>query len=206
MTDTEKLKKKSGAPALDLDVTPAKITTRSNVLQLAESLIHTAPTEDEGTCEQMVTITVGRPKELEYFRIHPTLHGDVSLLKVNEGMRTEIYAVAPNMVPHVDGVKRYTVFFGVTLGGSSLLWPVSATSKDGYSRSARQIAIDAMTSWCRIVSDPGNGAYRKRAATKLKDEPTFPENTTLAELLVLGFGDGHIIDSEDHPIMKRMWL
>jgi hypothetical protein len=175
-------------------------------MDLAASLIHNGGADLEETRDQIITLPVGRPSLVDYFRIHPTLHGDVSLLKIKGTFVEELYPVVPQMIPLVDNVKRYTLFFGVMRDGSSFLWPISATGKDGYSRSARQIALDAMKSWCRIVPDHSNSTYNKRVALHCSEEPVWHEDKNFTELLVMAFGDGRIIDSEDHPIVKRMWL
>ncbi|WP_433971938.1 hypothetical protein [Tunturiibacter lichenicola] len=198
--------KKSGPDAPDLGVTQTSVPTRSGLMDLAASLIHTGAVDLEETRDEIISLPVGRPSLVDYFRIHPTLHGDVSLLKIKGTFGDELYAVAPQMISSVDNVKRYTLFFGVTREGSSFLWPISATGKDGYSRSARQIALDAMKSWCRIVPDHASSTYKKRVAQHCNEEPVWQGDKTFTELLVLAFGDGRIIDSEDHPIVKRMWL
>jgi hypothetical protein len=178
----------------------------SKALELASSLIDSSGTGGDVTCDELVSLPVDRPGKTQFFRIHPTLHADVNILKVDGINGTEKYAVVPSMVKSLDNVGLFTLFFGVHRDGSYFLWPVSATSSDGYSRSARQIAIAAIQQWCRLVSNRATSVYIKRVAPQCEDVPVWPEEKTFADLLVLAFGDGHIIDTPEHPIVKEMWL
>jgi hypothetical protein len=109
------------------------------------------------------------------------------------------------MVSKMDGVKRYTLFYGVHRDGARFLWAVSAVSTDLWSRTARQIAIKAMKEWTRLVSDPVKGKYIGRTFPGLDEVPDFGPDKTLEELWVEAFGDGHIIDSTDHPIYQELF-
>jgi hypothetical protein len=46
----------------------------------------------------------------------------------------------------------------------------------------------------------------KRVANNFNDDAQFPANKTFEELLSLAFGDGRIIDTADHHIVKEHWL
>jgi hypothetical protein len=188
-------------------ITPSQPTasSHSKVLELASSLIDTSGTGADVTCDEMVSLPVMRPSKSQFFRIHPELHNDVNLLKVDGLNGTESYAVQPGMIKSLDNVQLYTLFFGVHRDGSYFLWAISTTSMDGWSRSARQIAIAAMQQWCRLVPNRATSTYLKRAAPLCGDDPVWPKDKSFAELLVLAFGDGRIIDSTDHPVAKEMW-
>jgi hypothetical protein len=187
-------------------VVPAQSSTPSSskALELASSLIETGA-GGEVTRDEMASLPVDKPSKTQFFRIHPNLYADVNVLKVEGINGTERYAVVPSMVKSLDGVSLCTLFFGVHRDGSYFLWPVNATSPDGYSRSARQIAVAAMKQWCRLVSNRAASVYINRVAPNCTDIPVWPEDKTFTDLLVLAFGDGHIIDSPDHPIVKEMW-
>lgn len=201
----ESQKSEGNVPSL---VVPAQSLTPSSsrALELASSLIDTTGTGGDVTCDEIVSLPVDRPGRTQFFRIHPQLHADVNILKVDGINGTEKYAVVPAMVKSLDNVGLYTLFFGVHRDGSYFLWPVSATSSDGYSRSARQIAVAAMQQWCRLVSNRATSVYIKRVAPHCEDIPVWPDEKTFADLLVLAFGDGHIIDTPEHPVVKEMWL
>jgi hypothetical protein len=181
-------------------------TSCSKILDLASSLIQTTGSDGGATVEQMVSLPVTKPNKTQFFRIHPTLHADVSIVKIEGMSGTEVYAVVPGLVKALDNVQLNTLFFGVQRDGSHFLWPVNATSPDGWSRSARQIAVAAIQHWCRLAPNRATSSYMNRMALNCQDTPDWPEEKTFTDLLVLAFGDGHIIDSMDHPVVKEMWL
>lgn len=187
---------------------PMPTSRKSKALELAEGLLNTGVDAMDDVQEHLVSLPVDKPNTSQFFRVHPDLHADIYLLKQKQpgSYKEEKYAVMPDLVENVDNVRLYTLFFGVHRDGSYFLWPVSASSADGYTRSARQIAIKAMKQWCRIVSQPTTANYTSRIARNCTDEPVWPEDKTIAELIALAFGDGHIIDSMDHPVVKEMWL
>ena len=199
----ETQKAEGNVPSL---VVPAQslMPSSSKALELASSLIDTGA-GGEVTRDEMASLPVDKPCKTHFFRIHPNLHADVNVLKVEGINGTERYAVVPSMVKSLDGVSLNTLFFGVHRDGSYFLWPVNATSSDGYSRSARQIAVGAMKQWCRLVSNRAASVYINRVAPNCTDIPVWPEDKTFTDLLVLAFGDGHIIDSPEHPVVKEMW-
>ena len=180
--------------------------TQSKALELASLLLDNTGTGTDVTRDEMANLPVMRPSKTQFFRIHPDLHGDVNLLKVDGLNGTEIYAVVPGMVAQLDNVQLYTLFFGVHRDGSYFMWAISATSADGWSRSARQIAVAAMDQWCRLVPNRATSNYIKRVAPQCEDVPVWPEDKTFTDLLALAFGDGRITDSTDHPVVNEMWL
>ena len=120
---------------------------------------------------------MGRPSKVMPFRIHPTLVCDVTLY-VKPGVQREYYVVARDMERLIDGAGRYTVFLGVHKDGSRFLWPISATSSDNYSKSARQIAVKAMHEWTRLVPDRAKGSYIGRFFPKLAKVPEWGRTGT----------------------------
>jgi hypothetical protein len=180
--------------------------SQSKTLQLAESLIDTSGMGEGATVEELVRLPVDKPNKSQFFRVHPDLLADVNLLKIDGPNWREIYAVTPNVVKNLDNVSLYTLFFGVHRDGSYFLWPISATSSDNWSRSARQIAISAMRQWCRLVPSRATSTYMKRVAPGCEEIPVWPEGKTFPDLLVLAFDDGHIIDSLEHPVAREQWL
>jgi len=179
---------------------------KSKALALAAGLIDQSRNAGDVAVDELVSLPVRKPNKGQFFRIHPTLHADVNLFKIESSSGTETYAVYPDMVGMLDGIQLYTLFLGIHRDGSCFLWPISATSSDGWSRSGRQIAIAAMEKWVRLVADRSANTYMKRVANNFNDDAQFPANKTFEELLSLAFGDGRIIDTADHHIVKEHWL
>jgi hypothetical protein len=153
-----------------------------------------------------VTLPVQRPNKAKFFRIHPTLHADISIYKIKEGSKGgEIFAVYPKMVSRIEGCSLFTLFLGSHKDGSLFLWPVNAVSSDNWSKSSRQIAIAAMKVWCRLVTDQNAGLFVKREAKSITDEPVFPTDKTFIELLTLAFDPDHIVANESHRLVQELW-
>src|ERR1039457_3356418 len=117
----ETQKSEGNVPSL---VVPAQSLTPSSskALELASSLIDTGA-GGEVTRDEMASLPVDKPCKTQFFRIHPNLHADVNVLKVEGINGTERYAVVPSMVKSLDGVSLNTLFFGVHRDGSYFLWP-----------------------------------------------------------------------------------
>ena len=128
-------------------------------------------------------------------------------LYVKPGVQREYYVVARDMERLIDGAGRYTVFFGVHRDGSRFLWPISATSQDNYSKSARQIAVKAMHEWTRLVAERAKGSYTGRffRGKLAKVVPEWGQPTTFTKLLAEAVGSEGIILSKDHPVYRELW-
>jgi hypothetical protein len=113
-----------GTPSLVIATNHCPVS-ESKALQLASSLLDSTGTGTDVTRDEMANLPVMRPSKTQFFRIHPRLHGDVNLLKVDGLNGTEIYAVVPGMVRDLDNVQLYTLFFGVHRDGSYFMWAIS---------------------------------------------------------------------------------
>src|ERR1035437_5510715 len=133
----ETQKSEGNIPSL---VVPAQslAPSSSKALELASSLIDTGA-GGEITRDEMASLPVDKPSKTQFFRINPNLYADVNILKVDGINGTERYAVVPSMVKSLDGVSLCTLFFGVHRDGSYFLWPVNATSSDGYRSEERRV-------------------------------------------------------------------
>jgi len=60
----------------------------------------------------------------------------------------------------------------------------------------------AMERWVRVASDMSVGAYQAYEATGDLPEPEWPEHS-FEEIVTIAF-KGKIIDSSDHPIVRRL--
>ena len=67
---------------------------------------------------------------------------------------------------------------------------------------ARDAAAEAQNRWIRLVPDSAAGFYRVLAALGDLDPPTWPK-LSMQQILEIAF-QGRIIDSPDHPIVRRL--
>ena len=175
---------------------------KSRAVIMAEEMVMTKA-DSVATRDEAVSLSCGKPPKGQFFRVHPTMHVDVRILKRKVGMKEEPYLVLKSVAGKLDYVTPHTVFLCVTLDGVPFLWLIS-TGDDGYSTSGRKIAADGMEVWLRLVSNTKAGNYHKRVLTKEKQAPDFQglDKKEFVELLSMAFGEDHIISNTDHPIAQ----
>ena len=95
----------------------------------------------------------------------------------------------------------------VSRQGNVFLWPVPLPSSDGrelaWHTTAREAATRAETAWIRLMANLGAGAYDIYEAPASIGDAFWPEHS-LQELLRVAFGNGRLIDSLDHPVIKQL--
>ena len=203
----EEVKKAEETARLEDSTLPSSaVSDPSNIEATLEGILKDQSFADEDVSYDVEPLVMGRPSKVMPFRIHPTLFRDVTLY-VKPGVQREYYVVARDMERLIDGAGRYTVFFGVHKDGSRFLWPISATSSDNYSKSARQIAVKAMREWTRLVADRAKGSYTGRffGGKLAKVVPEWGQPTTFTKLLAEADGSEGIITSKDHPVYRELW-
>ena len=86
------------------------------------------------------------------------------------------------------------------------MWPVALPDEGGrrnaWAETAREACELAKTAWVRLAADMSLGAYRIYEAEGQLSGPVWPDKP-FPELLKLAFKD-RIIDSGDHPVVKRL--
>jgi len=189
----------------DLTLPSSAVSAPSDIEATIARILNHQSLADEVVSYDVEQLVMGRPRKAMPFQIHPTLCRDVTLY-VKPGVLKEYYVVARNMERWIDGAGRYTIFFGVYRDGSRFLWPISATSQDNYSKSARQIAVKAMHEWTRLLPDRARGCYTGRFFPNLaKVVPEWGQPTTFTKLLAEAVGSEGIIMSKDHPVYRDLW-
>lgn len=119
----------------------------------------------------------------------------------------EAFFVTPTMRDALVGEIK-PVILAVTINRQSILslWPLKLPNDDmrynAWSETAREAAELAKTHWVRLKADMSLGGYRIYTAEGQLSEPEWP-NKPLNELLELAFR-GRIIDSVDHPVVRRL--
>jgi hypothetical protein len=162
-----------------------------------------------GTKELVVKIPVRKPTRQEWIRTR--LDEKMTLVtNIYEDKDTrETHFIAPNMVGAMQALGEATpakLVPAVTRQGVALLipakLPTEGTSMTVWHDTIHAAIERAETSWVRISADMALGGYRIFEAMGNLGEPKFPE-MSLNEMLEIGF-KGRIIDSEDHPIFKKL--
>lgn len=174
------------------------------------------PTFERGTMAKklMTTIPVRKPRSgLDFFRIRSENEWTflTYLLDLKEG-EEEKYLVVPILVDEVlstGKLKPVMIYTGITYSGQVLfLSDIPLPDLDGkeneYNRSRRVAYEIAKTKWVKIQANKTLGAYETIKAVSELPEPVWPEEPeSIEKALEIAF-KGKIIDSSDHPVLKRL--
>jgi hypothetical protein len=156
----------------------------------------------------LTTVPIGRPNRQTFVRVRPEPEYRMDLACIELKEDSEIYVVAPAFAPQIpEDVTFRTFFTTMSRQGVLSLWPVSLPSPDGrrndWHTSARVAAETAMTKWIRLAGNRSLGAYEIHEAEGLLEEPAWPEES-YAKILEIAFRGRQIVNSFDHPVMKRL--
>lgn len=163
---------------------------------------------DLGVKKALVHVPVRKPNRQEYLRTcaDGDYRSSMAILELKE--EREIYVVVPHVAAALPGETRIVeVRLCVTRAGNVSLWPVPLSSTDGrenaWHKTAREAAELAETQWVRVVPNMGEACYDIMIAPPGLSEPVWPD-ASFAELLRVAFGGGRLIDSVDHPVLRRL--
>ena len=154
------------------------------------------------------TIPVGKPKGKEWVRVHEDsdYHLCAALLDLEDG--DPVYLVTPDIAAALGSeVKPVNLGATMTRQGKLFLWPCPIIQSDRQPNSWHTPHVAAFerskTQWIRMTSDRSVGAYNIYEAEGFLPPPVWPE-LSLLKMLEIAFGDGHLIDRDDHPALKRL--
>jgi hypothetical protein len=158
-----------------------------------------------------VNVSVGRPSDNSYFRIHPDpgmmLDGSVI---VSDDRRNDYYYVTPAMLDHRTILPRLRkVTLSVTYswpGGAIGLWPVPMVEEKtriACWKTSRKAFEIGQKQWVQLLWNSDLTDYDLAIAEGISAEPTWPTDLDFKKLLKLGFADKVIADP-DHPYVLRL--
>ncbi len=161
-----------------------------------------------GVKKLLTTVPVRGPGKRDFVRVHPDPSYRLTPAAIIEMKDDrEVYLVTPVMAAELPGeFATATLYTTINRQGVLSLWPVKLPGPDGkqneWHRTAAVAAELAMRSWLRVAANMPLGAYEVLVATGDLPEPTWPE-LPFEEILKIAFRD-HIVDSPDHPLVKRL--
>jgi hypothetical protein len=165
-----------------------------------------------GTREIITKVAVRKPKKDEFFRTHPTAYkGPYVVYEVKAQMETEVYLISPTVweaLPDLltGHVKRVTLRATMARSGLLFLHPVVESDPlrktNDYHESAREAALQAVHSWCRMQADTAVGHYKVWIAEGNLGEPKWPD-FDLKELINKAF-KGRVISDPAHEIVEAL--
>lgn len=172
-------------------------------LRLGQDFAQTA-----GVKKLLTTVRVGKPGKQDFVRVHPDPAyrlTPAATIELKEDR--EFYLVTPDMAAELPGeFSVVTLHLTINRQGVLSLWPVKLPSPDGrhneWHRSAAEAAERAEHGWLKVVANMSLGANEMFEAAGDLPEPKWPD-MPFEEILKIAFR-GHIIDSPDHPLVKRL--
>ena len=183
--------------------------TAPDPFDLSNLVINQNYLESAGSTKLLTSVRVGKPNRQEWVRVNPdpAYRLDVAIFESKDDRQT--YLVTPRMVETLIGEVYFaTLFSGITKTAVPFLWPVRLPGNDGrqneWHRSAAIGAVEAMSRWVRVVTNMSAGAYDVFYATTDQGEPKWPDKP-FQELLRIGFRNEGIIDSEEHPVVRKLF-
>jgi|SRR5208337_1992433 len=160
-----------------------------------------------GTSEVLTHIPVRKPNRHEFFRTHPNPEMWFNTGIFEDKEEREVFFVTPATRDALVGEIK-PVILAVTINRQSVLslWPLKLPTEEmrynAWSETAREAAELAKTHWVSMRADMSLGGYRIYKAEGQLSEPVWP-NKSLNEMLEIAFRD-RIVDSENHPVVRRL--
>jgi hypothetical protein len=169
--------------------------------------LEVTPTAQIGAREILSTVSVRKPKNNEFVRVHPEPKNSLTTIVFEDKDEGETYLITPGIRPlMIAGAAVKMLTLTVNQMGVPFIWPVPVddehSRKNAWNESARAGYHKAKTDWVKLVGDRAAGHYRLYIAEGDLPAPRWPERT-FAELLAIAF-QNRMIETEDHPILKAM--
>ncbi len=155
----------------------------------------------------LATVPVRKPNKQDYIRVHPAEEYQLTTALLELKDEREMYLIAPELRHELFGeLLPVTIFTAINRQGVVFLWPCRLPDETGrtnaWHESALEAAERAKSAWTRVAADMSLGAYRIWEASGDLPEPEWPEQS-LRDLLSIAY-KGRVIDSLDHPVLKRL--
>ena len=166
------------------------------------------PADAIGVKRALTVVPVRKPNRQEFFRTHPNEEYAVQIAILELKMENETYAISPEVALAIPGeTKVVRLTTAINRQGNVFLWPVLLPSNEGremaWHSSAREAAERAQSVWVRMMANMGGGYYDIWEADGSVGEPQWPEHS-FTQLLKVAFGNGRLIDREDHPVLQQL--
>ena len=100
------------------------------------------------------------------------------------------------------------MFWWINRKKNTFVWPVTLADSDGRQNDWHASMYEMLTAhsrgqWCRI--EAGDGGYNPTIAEEELVAPEWPEVKHFGEVLRVAFKKGgRVVDTPDHPLLKRL--
>ena len=155
--------------------------------------------------KRLTTVPVRKPKNTQWFRIHPEYKLDALLLKYGDNGEDFYFVKSPLAGQLGDLAQAFRLVVGVDRQGVIFVWPLRLPDAERamhWHLSALEAASHAEVQWTRIQANMSLGAYEIHTAEGITDEPKWPE-MSMNEILDIAF-KGKIILDLNHFVLKQL--
>jgi hypothetical protein len=185
----------------DMDTNKTSNPFTPENLRLSQSF-----TELAAVKKLLTNVPVRKPSPQDFVRVHPdpAFRCDFPVIELKDDR--EEYIVEGHLDELAGEVVSKTLYTAINRQGTVFLWPVRLPTPEGkdmdWWRSAREAAERATQSWLRVKANQNLGAYEIFEAAAGYSDPEWP-NLGFWDLVRIAFRD-HLIQSADHPVVKRL--
>jgi len=160
-----------------------------------------------GVHKLLTTVPVGKPKNSNFFRIHPDVSMTFAAMTLEHGKTKETYVVYPSVSLAVSElVRRVVLHAAIDRQNNIFLMPVQLPNEDGtrnpWHESLAQAVECAKTKWIRISANQNIQGYNIFAADADLPEPDWSDYS-IDKLIEVAFR-GKIINNIDHPVIQAL--
>jgi hypothetical protein len=162
-----------------------------------------------GVKKALLSVPVRKPDKSWFVRVHANSEYRLQTAVIELKEDRETYLVAPALWPELAAESTFSpraLFTAINRQGVLFLWTIRLPGTDGkldeWSRTALEAAERATRGWVRVAANLSLGAYEVWEATGQLEEPDWPA-MPFRELLRIAFR-GKLIDSLDHPVLRRL--
>jgi hypothetical protein len=159
---------------------------------------------------KIIQVPVKKPNKQKFFRVVPGEQWEVTVPVLELKEEAEYYLVRPEILPYIQNEVKYVrLNLGYYLDGTTFLIPVplpeanDQTKWNSWHRSLDEVTKNAQTQWIRAIPDKSINGYELMVASGDFVHPKLPTDMNLQDYVKLGF-KGRIIDSPDHPVVKKL--
>jgi hypothetical protein len=174
-------------------------------LRLDQSFI-----ERVGAKKVLTTVPVRKPRKQDYIRVHPGEKFREPFAVIELEDENEHYLITQPIAAAIPAeIITVMIYTAINRQKDLWLWPVRLPPSEGrqidWHRSAQEAAEKAMKKWIRVTPNMSLRAYEitESTATPPIPEPEWLQDYSFNDLLKIAFRN-RIIDSFDHPVLKRL--
>ncbi len=161
--------------------------------------------EAVGVTKALITVPVRKPGRQAFVRVREGEEWRLRTMLLELKEERETYIVEAPLWPHVaDELIPFSLHLTIDRQKTLFLWPVKLPGDRAmaWHTSAQEAARIAEEKWVKVCANMHVGAYDVHVADGDLGEPEWPD-ASFEEILGIAFKD-RIIDSLDHPVLKRL--